>query len=80
MNHSTKTINGVSYTRTSAMCDVGTTLYQMESTDGGTPELLGTVASVDRREADNQIIAITLDNGRRLTKRGWQSKRVWRAA
>lgn len=42
------------------------------------PERLGTVVSVER---DNRgTCRVTLDNGKHMTRRGWQSRRLWRLA
>lgn len=74
-----KTIDGVTYSRVQFFrVKTGDSLYQMRGSSGQTPTLLGAVESVER--IGENTVAATLDNGKRITARGWQNKRLWKIA
>ena len=56
--------------------DVGMTLFVIDGLSGDV-ERLGTVVSVEK--AGQATIHATLDNGQHMTRRGWQSRRLWKA-
>lgn len=77
MLNSPVTVDGVTYRRVHFTClAAGETLYRRQ--DGSTAFVrLGKIVEAPRDARG--ATRVTLDNGDRLTRRGWASRRLWRS-